>query len=563
MKNYFQIRTKFQKYRLVFLVIILALLVLPAAVSLMRPGFFPMYDDMQVIRLEQLDKCIKDGQIPCRWVPDLGYGYGYPLFDYYAPLPYYFMEAFHLIGFSFVDSVKIGFVGSIFFSALFFFLLAKRFFKNATALLITFVYVMIPFRAADIYVRGAMGEAWGLALLPAYIWSFENFIKNKNIRSLGIFALFGGLFLISHNLTVLMSLPLLGIWFFLRLLSNKKLFKYALLSVIFSVCLSAFYVVPLFFGKNLVHIETTTQGYFNFVNHFSTLKQIFVSTHWGYGPSEIGAEDDAFVGIGPIHALLGVLGILAWLLSGKKKRGLFFPALFGLAIFYSFLMHQRSVSFWQGIPFMKYFQFPWRFSLAASFVFSFLAGLLFEKIPKLFKPIFYTLSVAIIILVYGNFFAPREWLDVSDEEKLSGEMRQRAVTASIYDYLPKSAKVNPAHPAPDSLIVESGEVDIYSSVRGTNWYKYGLNVETEAAEVVIPAYDFPGWKIDVNGKKKEYERFGELGLLSVKLEQGENKIKAELKKTPLKKAADAATLISLVFVLSLVSLKKCSRGKLR
>ena len=61
---------------------------------LMAP-FFSHHDDVQVIRLYEMDKCIKDGQIPCRWVPDLGGLYGYPIFNYYAPLPYYFGELFY------------------------------------------------------------------------------------------------------------------------------------------------------------------------------------------------------------------------------------------------------------------------------------------------------------------------------------------------------------------------------------------------------------------------------------------------------------------------------------
>ena len=51
---------------------------------------FKHHDDVSIIRLYEMDRCFKDGQIPCRWVPDLGNLYGYPLFNYYAPLPYYF-----------------------------------------------------------------------------------------------------------------------------------------------------------------------------------------------------------------------------------------------------------------------------------------------------------------------------------------------------------------------------------------------------------------------------------------------------------------------------------------
>ena len=45
--------------------------------QLTRPGFFPMQDDLQAFRVEQMVKCVKDFQIPCRWIPDMGYQYGY------------------------------------------------------------------------------------------------------------------------------------------------------------------------------------------------------------------------------------------------------------------------------------------------------------------------------------------------------------------------------------------------------------------------------------------------------------------------------------------------------
>jgi len=75
---------KFLRTKLVFLLFLV--LIIPSFSKLIRPGYFPMHDDLQAIRLLQMDKCIKDGQIPCRWVPDMGYGYGYPQFNYYKSL---------------------------------------------------------------------------------------------------------------------------------------------------------------------------------------------------------------------------------------------------------------------------------------------------------------------------------------------------------------------------------------------------------------------------------------------------------------------------------------------
>ena len=153
-----------KKEKLPLLLVLLISLI--AVINLIKPGFYSMYDDMQVIRLQQMDMCIKDGQIPCRWVPDLGYGYGYPLFQYYAPLPYYTMEAFHLVGLSYIDSVKIGFGLSVFLSAMFMYFLSRQFFNKIPSLLASTLYIFLPFRAADLYVRGGMCQRWGMAALP-------------------------------------------------------------------------------------------------------------------------------------------------------------------------------------------------------------------------------------------------------------------------------------------------------------------------------------------------------------------------------------------------------------
>ncbi len=63
------------------------LLTLSLLWPLMAGPYFTHHDDVQVIRLYEMDKCFKDHQIPCRWVPDLGGLYGYPIFNYYAPMP--------------------------------------------------------------------------------------------------------------------------------------------------------------------------------------------------------------------------------------------------------------------------------------------------------------------------------------------------------------------------------------------------------------------------------------------------------------------------------------------
>src|SRR5690348_13066083 len=74
--------------------------------SLFYAPFFVMQDDEQLIRLQEMRVCLQDLQVPCRWVPDLGAGMGYPLFNFYGPLAYYVGAIIYLITNNLLFSAK-------------------------------------------------------------------------------------------------------------------------------------------------------------------------------------------------------------------------------------------------------------------------------------------------------------------------------------------------------------------------------------------------------------------------------------------------------------------------
>src|SRR3989338_1004644 len=105
--------------------LIVLFLSLGTVLPLFHSGFFPMHDDTQVVRVNQMYKALSDGQFPVRWVSDLGYGFGYPIFNFYAPLPYY---AGAFVNF-FTDSLsatKLMFFIGIILSGIFMYLLGKE-----------------------------------------------------------------------------------------------------------------------------------------------------------------------------------------------------------------------------------------------------------------------------------------------------------------------------------------------------------------------------------------------------------------------------------------------------
>ena len=109
---------------------IIILLSIPAIWALLVPGFYGASDDLHIGWLFEMNRVIKMGQIPPRFVPDLSFGFGYPLFNFVFPLPFYIAEIFHLIGFSLVDSIKLLFLLSLPLSGVFMYLFLREFSNN-------------------------------------------------------------------------------------------------------------------------------------------------------------------------------------------------------------------------------------------------------------------------------------------------------------------------------------------------------------------------------------------------------------------------------------------------
>ncbi|KPJ70121.1 hypothetical protein AMJ51_02540 [Microgenomates bacterium DG_75] len=275
---------KLKQHFPLILVVIIALL---AGLALVKPGYFSMHDDVQVMRLQQMEKCFQDGQIPCRWVPDMGAGYGHPLFNYHPVFPYYLGMIFRFFGLSFINIAKILFWLTFLFSGVFIYLLVKDFYGKWAGLVASSFYLFAPYHAVEIFVRGALTEAWAVALFPLILWSVYKLIKTKKFFFF-ILSLFSLTFLLlSHNVMRVVFLWAIG--------------------------LASFFVLPAFFEKSLVTLEQHTTGYYNFRHHFVTVKQLFISRHWGYGPSKLGPDDDLSFQIGWPHWWITIIALSIFL----------------------------------------------------------------------------------------------------------------------------------------------------------------------------------------------------------------------------------------------------------
>lgn len=528
-----------------------------------------MQDDLQAFRIYEVDRCVRDLQLPCHWVPDAGYGFGYPLFLYYSPSVYYLGEGLHLLGFQIIDSVKILFILGFVLSAVVMFIFLKSWLGEWPAFFGALLYTYAPFKAVEVYVRGAMSEFWAFVFFPLIFWSSLQFIKTGRRSYFVWLAVSGALLLLTHNLMSMIFFPLAFVWTLIWVILEKRMtiLPSLILAYLLGLGLSAFFILPLALGGKDVHLETLLGGYFDYRQHFVDLKQLFLSNYWGYGSSVLGPNDDLSLSVGVVHWLVGLLAAFMTLLYFRQNKKIFYPTfiLVSLELLVLFLMHQRSSFVWSWVTPLVWLQFPWRFLSISVFILSTLGGVLIHLLAGRNKS---QITFAIILLVtvslfilHAHFFQPKDWFELTDGQKFSGPLWEKELTISIFDYLPKSATLPPNHKAPDLPEILSGQASFITYTKGSNYQKGQLLVGKEAT-LRIPLFDFPGMEVRIDGKKIKFVSNncqGEpycFGLITVEVPKGSHTLQVRLADTIPVRVGNLISLGSILILISLAFFKK-------
>ncbi|MFA4827228.1 MAG: hypothetical protein WC596_03205 [Candidatus Shapirobacteria bacterium] len=527
-----------------FILFIIFALGLIGSYRLFRPGYFSMQDDMHVFRLQQLDICVHDGQIPCRYVPDGGFGYGYPLFNFYSPLPYAIGEIFHFAGFPYIDSIKLVFILTSFIRPVGIFLLSSLFFGPGGGLVSAILFSLAPYQAINSYVRGALAENLGLALLP-FVFYFS--IKKKYL----LYALFLAFLALSHNLTLLYVAPLLILTHLIFFRSKIISFiKYSFLGFLLSV----FFVLPAFFEKQFTTVATMTQGYFYYIIHFVTLKQLFINHNdWGFGASLWGPIDDMSFQLGYLQWFIPLIIIFYLILNYKTKikNKYLIITFFFVGLFSLFLTHNKSTFIWQHISLLPFYQFPWRFLAPAVFSFALISGFLLQI--KFFKKYRYltVLSLLFLVLLLNfSFFKEDIWFPyLTDQQKLSPANVIAQSDAGLKDYWPVFSKNFPNYFAKGPEVI-AGTAQIVSFSKNSHSATGKIIVSSDNAFINLPVVYFPNFSLKVDNIPSPYVVDHDLGLITLNLSSGTHSFYLSFENTPLRFIANTISTVSfIIFIL--------------
>ncbi len=523
-----------------------------------------MHDDTQVARVHQMTQSLQDGMFPVRWVQDLGYGYGYPIFNFYAPFPYYFGSMFAIVT-DVLLATKIAFIAAIVLSGIAMYLFMSAFFSRLSALVAAVVYIYFPYHAVNIYIRGNLNEVFAYAFLPLVLLGFFKLyylkktapIQNR-INWIILTAISSALVITSHNLTALMlGLILFLLTFILLFFSNHK--KYFLISVIstgvLTIGASAFYWIPALLEMQYTNVLSQVGGTADFRDHFICVSQLW-NSNWGFGGSGPGCIDGMSFKLGKINivAALGAFVLFIFLLFKQKKQNfvLLQVVLYGLLIFSVFMSTQYSAIIWNIIPGLEFLQFPWRFLNFVALCISAVIGLFVYYISstrnKYITSIVAFVLIASTLVLHAKLFVPQTYYSNQDEAYYSKKENIQYKASSLTDeYLPKGfIKPQSEDELPKNrLEVVQGQAEVNEVISRTGYFSALIDASTKVQIHLNIAY-FPAWTLFINGEEAEYDTTNKG--IQFSLSPGQSDIAMQFIQTPIQKSANVISLITLVSI---------------
>ncbi|UCG22989.1 MAG: hypothetical protein JSW55_12520 [Chloroflexota bacterium] len=555
-------------------------------------------------RLHQLSAAVADGHFPVRWMPDANYGYGYPFYNYYAPLSIYIAALWRFLGAGFVLAIKLAQLSGFVVAAWGMYQLGRRWLGNHWAgLLAAAAYTLAPFHMVNVYVRGdSLAEFWAMALYPLVILAVDHLASttvtqqaNHSVRKrrrlgIALLAIVYAALILSHNISALIFTPFLllylafdgwpkaeeaynqgghqqnaapaqkSIW----RTSRGRHLTWAILSLSLALALAAWFWLPALAESSIAQLGPVTEGHFHYGNHFRDSNLVQGTFLFNYD-----TVDGRAFSMGLVQTITLVLGAIALVLYGRRppyfvSRGRQLYIFTGLLLA-TFMITSLSSPIWDNLPLLSFTQFPWRFlSIQAFFGSLAAAGLALLPGRRLIVPLVVILLAVSSLAGLRLDFLPLTDADITVERLAQYEWYSGNIGTTISaEYLPDTVQPRPwtsqwlNRGQRDELQVLAGEiVAIKPLSMSSARQEWQITAGDAGATVTMPTMAWPGWSGTLDGNRVDLDVAEGSGLIMLTVPAGEHTVELQLGRTPIRLASEIAALATLFICAWLVVTSK-------
>ena len=538
----------YPKKKINLFALLLVISILPI-ISIFRTGAYESGDfGIHVRRTMEFYSLISQGNLMPTWAADLNATYGYPLFAFNYTLPYYIISLFHLLGFSFIASLKLFLASNFVLSGIFMYLFSKNYFKNTlSAFTVSIFYLFTPYHLISLHFKITIGEILAYTFTPLVFYFASKFLGNKKFINLLLSGFSLGLVTLSHIVVGIFLIPVLCLYITFE---TKQFYKGVLysLGIILVFLLTSMYqwAAPLIYKPYLFITANPSDPSKAF--YFPTIADLLYSP-WRFGLLFQGPKGELSFLLGYAQ-LLTVLIIVFLLLKNRIKKEYKKIALLWIVLFFAtvFLITPQSIFIWRFLPVINEVGSQ-RLLILASFFTSLFAGYITIIYNKR-KLIIYGMIVFAIGTTILNWGQRRVIPEINDSvlrENLAigikwGDEHFYALPRWIDQKQLWFSKIPNSH-----LEILSGNATVKNLNRTSTNHQYLINAKTPISIRENTLY-FPGWLLTSNGKFISTQ-IDKRGIITANLPAGLQKIELKYQDLFMFKLTKIISVISVLIIL--------------
>lgn len=517
-----------------------------------------------------------EGEFFPSWAEATYWGYGSPVFHFYASLTYQIASAIQLVfNLGLVQAARWLLLLSFMTAGVGMYLFCRQRSGAIGALIGGLIYVSSPyFLVIEADVRGAYPALFAQALLPLLLWRVDALRDAPCGRNFLLVILIEAALINTHNLHAVLSTGVAFAWLAWEGLIhriNREASRldargdlWAALALLLGILAAASFWLPILLEGHTIKSEGLFKS--RSISLWPSLSELLKIPDQFYTWARPTIPDSIHIGIAQwTYALVGAGGGLALYVRGFRTRhpGAFLGALFFflLSLALVVLMLPWSHPFWHSIVPFRYLQFPIRFLGPIVLCCGYLAsmnGLWLRRLPGKMRLIAIAIAVAAVVVAGFAMSRTMSWkrqnIDVSTLRLMT---TSKPGTSPTDDYLPGTASRDVDQTRLLGDYVDGYPIDKFdrdSLPPGAEATLLRNAPEFHAWHILSPApfdaiilnYWWPGWAATVDGRAVPVAPSADLGLIRASLPAGEYTLRVYLGSTPPRDAGAWISALALV-----------------
>ena len=546
----------------IYLVVVIASFL--AAQPLLQPHLPETADGtLFLYRLGLLDHTWQYEGLWVRYSPQIAYGYGAPLFNYFSPASLFLPLFTHLLGLSLIGAWLAGMLLYIVLGGIGMYHLGRQWSNDLGGVIAAIAYVYSPYLLFNVYTRGTISETAALAILPWVLWAFGRLVVAQNRVHFLLATLIYATFILLHNImTVHGTLLLCGliVYWIGQSTQRWQLIRYLGAAFLIAIGITSFFWLPAILETSYVQISTVTD-YLPHVNVVENLRPISASLSPPVTADTTWMNPEIPITLSWVQIVVAMIGLPFLLLDRSRGWGALLLTLF--ICVWILTTTPWSAGIWGLVPFIGFTQFPWRVLGLASLLLAILVGASVAAFVNRFASTRHLLvgTVVCAILLYAIPWLFTRYVTIDSPEPIQTVQAFEADTGlltlgSYAEHLPVWVQDAPPSDWIKAQITTSGifnrfvpspSIKVLNSEWGITSTVLSVDVSEETNAEFYWLY-VPGFSAEVDGEQVAVSPSSPHGLVSVPLSPGQSEVRIDLYTTPAQQISELISLLSIVIL---------------